>query len=42
MKRAIREAIKTYLGTAIEIADVELWDPQGKRIFAAGRGVRRS
>ena len=33
---AIREAVKTYLGTGIEIADVELWDPKGTRIFAAG------
>jgi signal transduction histidine kinase len=33
---SIREAVKKYLGTAIEIADVELWDPQGKQIFAAG------
>jgi signal transduction histidine kinase len=33
---AIRELVKTYLGTAIEIGDVELWDPSGKRIFAAG------
>ncbi len=33
---AIRDAVKTYLGTAIEIADVELWDPKGTRIFATG------
>jgi signal transduction histidine kinase len=33
---AIREAVTTYLGTAIEIADVELWDPNGTRIFTAG------
>jgi signal transduction histidine kinase len=32
----IREAVKTYLGTAVEIADVELWDPNGHRLFAAG------
>ena len=37
MKRPIRDAMKTYLGTAIEIADVELWDPHGKRIFASAR-----
>jgi signal transduction histidine kinase len=33
---SIREAVKTYLGAAIEIADVELWDPHGQRILAAG------
>jgi signal transduction histidine kinase len=33
---AIQDAVKAYLGTAIEIADVELWDPQGKRLFASG------
>ncbi|MBY0497688.1 MAG: HAMP domain-containing protein [Cyanobacteria bacterium] len=32
----IRNAITTYLGNAIEFGDVELWDPLGKRIFAAG------
>ena len=33
---AIRDAIRKYLGNAVEIADVELWDPQGRRVFAAG------
>jgi signal transduction histidine kinase len=33
---SIRQAVTKYLGTAIEIADVELWDPQGRRLFAAG------
>jgi signal transduction histidine kinase len=32
----IREAIKSYLGTAIEAGSVELWDPQGKRILGSG------
>ena len=32
----IREVVKDHLGNAIEIADIELWDPAGKRIFAAG------
>jgi signal transduction histidine kinase len=32
----IRDAIRRYLGNAIDTADVELWDPQGTRIFAAG------
>ena len=32
----IRDAIRSYLGNAFETADVELWDPQGKRLFAAG------
>jgi signal transduction histidine kinase len=36
---AIREAVTTHLGTAIEIADVELWDPRGTRIFAAGAAL---
>ena len=36
LEEPIRAAVKTYLGTAIEIADVELWDPGGRRIFAAG------
>jgi signal transduction histidine kinase len=33
---SIDAAITAYLGNAIEIADVELWDAAGKRIFAAG------
>jgi signal transduction histidine kinase len=33
---AIETAARAYLGTAIQIANVELWDPSGKRIFAAG------
>ena len=32
----IRDAIRKYLGNAVETADVELWDPEGTRIFAAG------
>src|SRR5689334_14524897 len=32
LEEKIRAAAKTYLGTAIEIGDVELWDPSGKRI----------
>ena len=33
---ALRDDVKAYLGTAIEIGDVELWDASGRRIFAAG------
>ena len=36
---AIRAAVRTYLGTAIEIGDVELWDPDGR---ACSRPARRS
>ena len=32
----MRQAITTYLGAAIELADVELWDTSGKRVFVAG------
>jgi signal transduction histidine kinase len=32
----IRDAVTAHLGSAIESADVELWEPSGKRIFAAG------
>ena len=32
----IREAAKTHLGAAFEIADIEVWDPSGRRLFAAG------
>jgi signal transduction histidine kinase len=32
----IHDAIKSYLGPAIESGNVELWDPQGKRILASG------
>ena len=32
----IRDHVKTYLGTAFEIGEVELWDTAGKRILAAG------
>ena len=32
----IQEAIKTYLGPAIETGNVELWDQKGQRIFATG------
>ena len=35
-KPAIEAAVKTYLGPAIEFADVELWDANAKRIFAVG------
>ena len=28
--------VKTYLGTALAIANVELWDPAGRRVFAFG------
>ena len=33
---AIQEAAKAYRGTAIEFGDVELWDAQGRRLFATG------
>jgi signal transduction histidine kinase len=33
---ALDTAARAYLGPAIQIANVELWDPNGKRIFAAG------
>jgi signal transduction histidine kinase len=33
---SIRDAIKAYLGPAIEAGGVELWDKDGKRIFASG------
>jgi len=36
LEPAIDAAIKNYLGTAAAIADVELWDPGGKRLHAAG------
>ena len=32
----IQDAIKSYLGPAIETGNVELWDQRGKRIFASG------
>ncbi len=35
-KPAIEAAVKAYLGPAIEFADVELWDVNGKRLFAVG------
>jgi signal transduction histidine kinase len=35
-EESIRQAVIKYLGTAVEIADVELWDPQGGRLLAAG------
>ena len=38
----LRDAVKNYLGNAIETADVELWDPQGRRLFAAGAALRKS
>ena len=33
---AIEAAVRTYLGPAIEFANVELWDVNGKRVFAVG------
>jgi signal transduction histidine kinase len=33
---AIREIATTYLGTAVEVGDVELWDPSGERLLVAG------
>jgi signal transduction histidine kinase len=33
---AIVAAVRAYLGTAIAIANVELWDPTGTRLLAAG------
>ena len=33
---AIEAAARTYLGAAIQIADIELWDANGKRIIAIG------
>ena len=36
---AIREVVTTYLGSAIETADVEFWEPSGKRIFAVGASL---
>ena len=35
LEPALRDSIKTYLGTAIDMGDVELWDTAGKRVFAA-------
>ena len=32
----IHAAVAAHLGTAIAIANVELWDPSGKRVFASG------
>jgi signal transduction histidine kinase len=39
LEAPIRAAITAYLGAAIEIGDVELWDPGGQRIFAAGAAL---
>jgi signal transduction histidine kinase len=38
LEAALQDAVKAHLGAAIEIAAVELWDPQGKRLFASGAG----
>ena len=35
----LRDAIRKYLGNAIETADVELWDREGTRIFAVGAAL---
>ena len=36
LQPAIDAAVRSHLGTAIAIANVELWDPAGTRIFASG------
>ena len=36
LEEPIHAAVRAYLGTAIAIANVELWDPSGKRVFASG------
>jgi signal transduction histidine kinase len=33
---AVESAAKAYLGTAVQIGDVELWDAQGLKLFAMG------
>jgi chorismate mutase len=36
LQPSIDAAVRSYLGTGIAIANVELWDPTGKRVFASG------
>jgi len=36
LQPSIDAAVRSYLGTAIAIANVELWDPAGKRVLASG------
>jgi signal transduction histidine kinase len=36
LEAAVREAVTTYLGSAVGISDVEFWDRSGARFFAAG------
>ena len=39
LEAPIRDAIRSYLGNAIETADVELWDPLGARRLVAGAAL---